>query len=318
MICRPRLPKVMTHVGFWLAMSVWSVLGWQLGEHFFFGGDFTVFATYQECEQPLNNRCSPVYRLREKDGDEHVETLRSFLGEVAVGSQTLAAAGYAVLQPEFRGSAGFGRKFEQAGYRQWGLAMQDDITAGVKAMIARGVADPDRICIYGASYGGYAALWGLVKTPEPYRCGVSLAGVTDIGELFSDWSDTNSSPVGREWMRFAVGDLNTMRAQFDAVSPEKHAGQIHVPVLLAHGVDDERVPIGHSKRMASALKAAHGSVETHWYDGEKHGLTTISDIRDFEATLLDFLDRNIGPSSGNAAKEAATAPASSTASATTP
>jgi len=224
--------------------------------------------------------------------------------------QALAAAGYAVLQPEFRGSAGFGRKFEQAGYRQWGLAMQDDITAGV--------ADPDRICIYGASYGGYAALWGLVKTPELYRCGVSLAGVTDIGELFSDWSDTNSSPVGREWMRFAVGDLNTMRAQFDAVSPEKHAGQIHVPVLLAHGVDDERVPIGHSKRMASALKAAHGSVETHWYDGEKHGLTTISDIREFEATLLDFLDRNIGPSSGNAAKEAATAPASSTASATTP
>ena len=232
--------------------------------------------------------------------------------------QVLAAAGYAVFQPEFRGSAGFGRKFEQAGYRQWGLAMQDDITAGVKAMIARGVADPARICIYGASYGGYAALWGLVKTPELYRCGVSLAGVTDIGERFSDWSDTNSSPVGREWLRFAVGDLNTMRVQFDAVSPEKHAGQIHVPVLLAHGVDDERVPIGHSKRMASALKAARGSVETHWYDGEQHGLTTIADIRDFEATLLDFLDRNIGPASDNAAKEAATAPASTTASAATP
>lgn len=86
MIRWPRMPKVMTHVGFWLAMLVWIVLGWQLAEHFFFRGDFTVLATYQECEQPLNNRCSPVYRLRERDGDEHMETLRSFLGEVAVGS----------------------------------------------------------------------------------------------------------------------------------------------------------------------------------------------------------------------------------------
>jgi len=228
--------------------------------------------------------------------------------------QVLAAAGYAVFQPEFRGSAGFGRKFEQAGYRQWGLAMQDDVTAGVKAMIARGIADPGRICIYGASYGGYAALWGLVKTPELYRCGVSLAGVTDIGERFSDWSDTNSSEVGREWLRFAVGDMGTMAAQFDAVSPEKHANQIRVPVLLAHGTDDERVPIGHSKRMASALKAAHGSVETHWYEDERHGLRNISHIRDFEAALVDFLDRNIGPASSVVAKDAATAAVSTSAS----
>ena len=219
--------------------------------------------------------------------------------------QALAAAGYAVFQPQFRGSAGFGRKFEQAGYRQWGRAMQDDVTAGVKAMIARGIADPQRICIYGASYGGYAALWGLVKTPELYRCGISLAGVTDIGERFTDWSDTNSSEAGREWMRFQVGDMDTMAADFDAVSPEKHAAQIRVPVLLAHGTDDRRVPIGHSKRMASALKAAHVSVETHWYDEEQHGLSRIGDIADFEARVLDFLDRNIGPASPLAAEEGA-------------
>ena len=219
--------------------------------------------------------------------------------------QALAAAGYAVFQPQFRGSAGFGRKFEQAGYRQWGRAMQDDVTAGVKAMIARGVADPQRICIYGASYGGYAALWGLVKTPELYRCGISLAGVTDIGERFTDWSDTNSSEAGREWMRFQVGDVGTMAADFDAVSPEKHAAQIRVPVLLAHGTDDRRVPIGHSKRMASALKAVHASVETHWYEDEQHGLSRIRDIVDFEVKLLDFLDRNIGPAAPLAAKEIA-------------
>ena len=227
--------------------------------------------------------------------------------------QVLAAAGYAVFQPQFRGSAGFGHKFEQAGYHQWGLAMQDDVTAGVKAMIARGVADPARICIYGASYGGYAALWGLVKTPELYKCGVSLAGVTDIGERFSDWSDTNSDKIGREMMRFQVGDIDTMAATFAAVSPEKHASKIHVPVLLAHGQDDERVPIGHSKRMAAALKDAHRDVETHWYDDEGHGLAKIIHIRDFDGLLLDFLDRNIGPASPAGLREAASSAAAASA-----
>lgn len=221
--------------------------------------------------------------------------------------QLLAAAGYAVFQPQFRGSTGFGRKFEQAGYRQWGLAMQDDVTEGVKAMIAQGIADPARICIYGASYGGYAALWGLVKTPELYRCGVSLAGVTDIGERFSDRSDTNASKAGREWLRFAVGDHSTMAAQFDAVSPVKHADRIKVPVLLAHGEEDIRVPIGHARRMAKALKATGGTLETHWYEEEGHGLSLVSNIRAFNAALLDFLDRHIGPASAAAAQTRAKA-----------
>jgi dipeptidyl aminopeptidase/acylaminoacyl peptidase len=216
--------------------------------------------------------------------------------------QALALMGYAVFQPQFRGSSGFGRRFEEAGYRQWGLAMQDDVTAGVQAMIARGIADPERICIYGASYGGYAALWGLVKSPELYRCGISLAGVTDIGERFSDWSDTNASKTGPELMRFEVGDIDTMRAQFDAVSPAKHADRIQVPVLLGHGTDDERVPIGHSERMADALRSAHKEVETYWYKGEGHGLSLVKDLRDFELHLLDFLDRHIGPTSSLAAR----------------
>jgi dipeptidyl aminopeptidase/acylaminoacyl peptidase len=218
-----------------------------------------------------------------------------------------------VLQPQFRGSTGFGHKFELAGYRQWGLAMQDDVTAGVKEMVARGVADPARICIFGGSYGGYAALWGLVKTPTLYRCGISLAGVSDIGEMFSDWSDTNDSEVGKEFRRFAVGDADTMAAQFDAVSPEKHADQIQVPVLLAHGTNDHRVPAGHSKRMEAALEKAHKSVETHWYSGEGHGLSKGADLKDFNAALLDFLDRNIGPASPLAGRSAAIDPAASAA-----
>jgi dienelactone hydrolase len=230
-------------------------------------------------------------------------------------TQMLAVAGYAVLQPQFRGSTGFGHKFEQAGYRQWGLAMQDDVTAGVKAMIARGVADPQRICIFGGSYGGYAALWGLVKTPTLYRCGISFAGVSDIGEMFTDWSDTNDDEVGKEFTRFAVGDVDTMAAQFDAISPEKHADQIQVPVLLAHGMSDHRVPPGHSRRMEAALEKAHKSVESHWYPGEGHGLSTVHDLKDFNAALLDFLDRNIGPTSPLASRWA---PAASAASAATP
>jgi dipeptidyl aminopeptidase/acylaminoacyl peptidase len=211
--------------------------------------------------------------------------------------QVLAAAGYAVLQPQFRGSSGFGKKFEVAGYRQWGLAMQDDITAGVQEMIRRGVADPQRICIYGGSYGGYAALWGLAKTPDLYRCGISIAGVSDIGERFTDWSDTNANKIGPEFMRFRIGDIATMKAQFDEVSPEKHADRIKVPVLVAHGENDRRVPIGHGQRMVAALEAAHQQVEAHWYFGEGHGFTYQADRKDFDLALLSFLDRHIGPAS---------------------
>jgi dipeptidyl aminopeptidase/acylaminoacyl peptidase len=234
--------------------------------------------------------------------------------------QILAAAGYAVFQPQFRGSSGFGHKFEVAGYRQWGLNMQDDITAGVKEMIRRGVADPQRICIYGASYGGYAALWGLAKTPDLYRCGASFAGPSDIAERFTDWSDTNLSKVGPDFMRFYIGDVDTMKADFDAVSPQKHADRIRVPVLLAHGEDDFRVPIGHSERMAKALEAAHNPAEVHWYPHEGHGFAYMGDQRDFQLALLKFLDRNIGPSSALAGQwePIAGAPAAAGASATAP
>ena len=211
--------------------------------------------------------------------------------------QALAAAGYAVFQPQFRGSAGFGKAFEIAGYRQWGLAMQDDVTAGVKAMIARGVADPNRICVYGASYGGYAAMWGLVKTPDLYRCGITLAGVSDIGEMFTDWSDVNDDDTAKEMMRFRVGDIATMRARFDEVSPARHADRIRVPVLVAHGELDKRVPIGHARRLVSALEDAHTPVKTQWYDREGHGLYWTNDLEHFTMLVVRFLDANIGPAS---------------------
>jgi dipeptidyl aminopeptidase/acylaminoacyl peptidase len=218
--------------------------------------------------------------------------------------QVLAGAGYVVFQPQFRGSSGFGAAFEQAGWHQWGLAMQDDITAGVRHLVEKGIADPKRICIYGASYGGYAALWGLEKTPELYRCGISFAGVTDIGEMLTDWSDANAEDIGREWHRKMLGDEKTDKASFDAVSPEKHADRVQAPVLIEHGDEDIRVPIGHAKRMTHALEAAGKPVWTRWFRKEAHGFRYLDDQRLFLADLLTFLDRYIAPTPSPAASGA--------------
>ena len=211
--------------------------------------------------------------------------------------QTLAAAGYAVFQPQFRGSTGFGRAFEMDGFQQWGLAMQDDITAGVKAMIARGVADPRRICIVGRSYGGYAAMWGLEKTPELYQCGVTVSGVSDINEMFADASDPNDEVRLFALMRFRTVDVAGMKAQFAEVSPTKHADRVSVPVLIVHGGADKVVPIDHAKRLQRALKNANKSVEVQWYPMEGHYFQHEDDRQHLAMRTIGFLDRNIGPAS---------------------
>ena len=216
--------------------------------------------------------------------------------------QLLAAQGYVVFQPQFRGSSGFGRKFLEAGFGQWGLAMQDDVTDGVRHLIREGVADPARICIYGASYGGYAALWGLVKTPELYRCGVSFAGVADIEYMFNDKSDTNDSKAAIEFMRVTVGDVRFSKAQFDAVSPLKQAAKIAAPVLLMHGTRDKRVPISHSKKMTKALGDAGKSFEWESFEDEGQGFYYLRSSQKFYNRLFTFLDKYIGPgSTGSAA-----------------
>lgn len=220
--------------------------------------------------------------------------------------QLLAANGYAVFQPQFRGSSGFGRKFEEAGYGQWGLAMQDDITAGVQYLIRQGIADPKRICIFGASYGGYAALWGLVKTPELYRCGVSFAGVADIEYMFNDSSDSNHDKATREVMRFRIGDINQDKEHFDLVSPLKHADRIQAPLLLMHGEEDKRVPISHSEKMKKELDRNHKVYEWLTFEDEGHGLTYVRNQSTFYKKLLEFLNKYIGPVEKASEAQAAT------------
>jgi dienelactone hydrolase len=212
----------------------------------------------------------------------------------ALEVQFLANRGYAVLQPQFRGSSGFGLKFEQAGYGQWGLRMQDDISAGVEHLVRQGIADPKRICIYGSSYGGYAALWGLVKTPHLFKCGIGFAGPSDLELLFTDKSDRNKSKATRELQRFRIGDLATSRQQLHDVSPVHFAERIQAPVLLAHGLKDERVPVEHSLRMLTALKANGKQVEWLPFDDEGHGLHFIKNERRMLEEVEAFLARHLG------------------------
>lgn len=208
--------------------------------------------------------------------------------------QLLAAHGYIVFQPQFRGSAGFGRKFELAGLGQWGLAMQDDITAGVEYLIKLGIADRNRICIYGASYGGYAALWGLVKTPNLYKCGISFAGVTDIAYMLNDWSDRNDSTIARQYQQTMHGNSEQERERYDRVSPLKHADQIKAPVLIMHGTDDQRVPLAHAEKMRAVLKALDKPFELEYFAGEGHGISYVSNANKFYKHLFAFLDKYIG------------------------
>jgi dipeptidyl aminopeptidase/acylaminoacyl peptidase len=149
--------------------------------------------------------------------------------------------------------------------------------------------------VYGASYGGYAALWGLVKTPQLYRCGVSFAGVTDLELMFKDASDRNASKVVTELMRARVGDTIVNKQQFDAVSPLRHAARITAPVLLMHGELDRRVPIIHGTKFRQALKDNGKQVEWLTFADEGHTIAQTANQRLYFKTLLQFLDKHIGP-----------------------
>jgi dipeptidyl aminopeptidase/acylaminoacyl peptidase len=203
--------------------------------------------------------------------------------------QLMASRGYAVMRVNFRGSGNHGRQFERAGYRQWGGLMQDDLTDATRWAITQGIADPGRICIYGASYGGYAALMGAVKEPDLYRCAAGHVGVYDLNMMYGQ-GDIASSRMGR---RFLVDILG--REGLDAASPALQAERIRIPVLLTAGDDDERAPEQHTERMRDALQRLGKPVETKIYEGEGHGFTLLDNAIDFQKRLLDFLGRHLQP-----------------------
>ena len=212
--------------------------------------------------------------------------------------QFLATRGYAVLQPQFRGSTGFGDAYVKAGYRQWGGLMQDDVTDGVRHLIADGTADPKRICIAGLSYGGYAALAGAAFTPDLYACAASIGGVSDLPTLLSEakrpfGSDTDAVASDEE----RIG--KTYDPNVIAKSPARSAATVTAPVLLLHGVDDSVVPIAQSERMARALEKAGRPVKFVKLAGEDHWLsrgdTRLQVLKELDAFLAPFLSQ---PASG--------------------
>lgn len=209
-------------------------------------------------------------------------------------SQALASRGYAVLQPNFRGSDGFGRAFLEAGHGEWGKKMQTDLSDGVRDLAAKGIIDPKRVCIVGASYGGYAALAGAAIDLGVYRCAVSVAGPADLKRMLA--SDRRAKGVGalRYWSRF-MGVDGVRDPDLALISPAALADRVEIPVMLIHGKDDVVVEFEQSTIMADALRKAGKPVELVTLDGEDHWLSRSETRLKMLQATVDFLEKHNPP-----------------------
>ena len=205
--------------------------------------------------------------------------------------QFLANRGYAVLQMNFRGSTGFGRKFKELSYKKWGQTMQDDITDGVQWLIDQGIADPTKIAIYGGSYGGYATLAGLTYTPDLYACGVDYVGVSNLF-TFLNTIPPYWKPM-LDMMYEMVGDPVKDSAMLAAYSPALNADKIKSPLFVAQGANDPRVNKAESDQMVAALKARGVDVDYMVKDNEGHGFHNQENRFDFYRAMENFLGKHL-------------------------
>ena len=206
--------------------------------------------------------------------------------------QFLANRGYAVLQMNFRGSTGYGRKFWEASFKQWGKAMQDDITDGVQWLIKQGIADPKRIGIYGGSYGGYATLAGLVFTPDLYAVGIDYVGVSNLFTFIKAFP-----PYWKPYLEMIyemVGNPESEKDLLTAASPVFHSDKIKVPLLIAQGANDPRVNKGESDQMVEALKKRGIEVPYIVKNNEGHGFSNQENRFDFYRAMEEFLGKHLG------------------------
>ncbi|GBD06572.1 Dipeptidyl aminopeptidase BIII [bacterium HR21] len=210
--------------------------------------------------------------------------------------QFLANRGYAVFQMNFRGSTGYGRAFWEASFKQWGRAMQDDITDGVLWLIEQGIADPKRIAIYGGSYGGYAVLAGLAFTPELYACGIDFVGVSNL-LTFMKTIPPYWEPL-RPMLYAMVGDPESEADSLREVSPVFHADRIRAPLLVAQGARDPRVNINESNQIVEALRRRGIPVEYIVKEDEGHGFRNEEHRFEFYEAMERFLERYLGPGAG--------------------
>jgi dipeptidyl aminopeptidase/acylaminoacyl peptidase len=215
-------------------------------------------------------------------------------------AQFLAAQGYAVLQPQFRGSTGFGEAWRAAGRRQWGKHIQDDVTDGVNAMVDQGIADAARVCIVGASYGGYAALAGAAFTPDLYRCAVSVNGVSDLPQMLA--YEKNHSGDESDALAYWHDHIGSgFDPEVIGRSPLRAASQIKVPVMLMHAVNDTVVPQSQSEAMSRELNTLKKSVtyvrlpgEDHWLSQSATRTRMLEELQKFLAVQLGSTERLAG------------------------
>ena len=204
-------------------------------------------------------------------------------------AQYFASRGFAVLQMNFRGSAGYGKEFEDAGRENW-IKMQDDVEDGTKWLIEQGLADPEKVCIVGWSYGGYAALMGAIKSPELYACAVSMAGVTDLKDMINDIKQYRFGSISAQ--NFVLRGFDSKKAIANN-SPVKRAAELKVPLFLAHGEGDQRVHYDQFMRMKHALKKSPATVTYMNFKEEDHFLSNQKNRQDFFRGLDKFLSNVI-------------------------
>ncbi|MBP6077630.1 MAG: S9 family peptidase [Xanthomonadales bacterium] len=207
--------------------------------------------------------------------------------------QFLANRGYAVLQINFQGSGGRGEDFEKSTHRKWGTVIMDDIADGLKWAVAQNVVDANRVCIYGVSFGGYAALMNPIRHPDTYRCAIGYAGFYDM-EMDYKKGDINDTRRGRNQIEAELGtDIEAMRMN----SPARHADKVKIPVMLVHGKDDHRCPYAHYKMMLDGLKEAGTPVTSLVKDAEGHGFYKEENRIELYEKMEAFLDEHIGAKS---------------------
>jgi dipeptidyl aminopeptidase/acylaminoacyl peptidase len=204
--------------------------------------------------------------------------------------QMLANHGYAVMQLNFRGSGNYGREFERSGYQQWGGTMQDDLTDATLWAIKEGIADQDRICIYGASYGAYASAMGIAKEPDLYKCAVGYVGVYDMALMYNR-GDIRERDSGVNFLKEALGTGSNKLA---AASPTKMADRIKAPIFIVSGGEDQRAPKAHSEALRDALKKAGKPYEWMVAEHEGHGFFKEETNLELYTRMLAFFDKYIG------------------------
>ncbi|HLY78156.1 MAG TPA: S9 family peptidase, partial [Caulobacteraceae bacterium] len=209
-------------------------------------------------------------------------------------AQAMASRGYAVLQVNYRGSEGFGKAFLEAGYGQWGRKMQTDLSDGVRYLAAAGTIDPKRVCIVGASYGGYAALAGATLDPGVYRCAVSVAGLSDLRRFVAWTHRQHGDATQRDWDRF-MGAKGPTDPRLDEISPADHVSAATPPVLLIHGKDDTVVPFEQSQIMADALKRAGKPADLVVLSHEDHWLSRGETRLQMLRATMAFVEANNPP-----------------------